>query len=157
MRLSDFIKEEYKTKKKVDNKKNINEGIFGIVLAPLAIYYISKWLANIFENIADYMDGNNSKLIDAQKKIVNKIDSDALANKINAAYARGASPATLAQIYVSHSTIQAEIKKFKNDKKVQEAGGIEALEAELKKTMTNAYGDADLQKKSVKDLEKQLK
>jgi len=156
MRLADLIKDEYKSKKKVDNKK-INEGLIGIVLAPLAIYYISRWLANILENIADYMDGNNSKLISAQKKIVDKVGGDSIINKINAAYARGASSATLAQIYVSHSETQAEIKKFKNDKRVEEGGGIEALEAELKKTMTKAYDDDELQRKSVKDLEKQLK
>jgi hypothetical protein len=156
MRLSDLIKDEYKTKKKVENEK-LNEGLLGIILAPLAIYYVSQWLANILENIADYMDGHNSKLIAAQKKIVDTVGSDSIRNKINAAYAKGASSERLAQIYVSHPETQAEIKKFKNDKRVQEAGGLQALEDELKKTMTKAYADDELQRKSVKDMEKKLK
>jgi hypothetical protein len=63
----------------------------------------------------------------------------------------------MAEIYVKHPETQKEIQKYKNDKRVEEGGGIDALEKELIKLMTKAYSDIKLQRKTVKDLEKAIK
>ena len=103
------------------------------------------------------MDGGvDSAIIKAQKQIVKNVGGSNIVNLINVAYENGASPEKLAKIYVNNSETQKEINKFKSDKKVIEAGGIQELENQLLKTMTNAYADVDLQRKSVKDLQNKL-
>jgi len=71
IKLSEYIKDEWKTKEIVQsNNSKLDEGLLRLILEPLGIYFISKWLANFLEKIADYQDGFNSKLIKAQKQIV---------------------------------------------------------------------------------------
>jgi hypothetical protein len=159
MKLSNHIKDEWKTNEIVDSQENktLEEGLLRAILEPLGIYFVATWLANLFEKVADYQDGFNSKLISAEKEIIRKVGSDDIVKKINDAYYSGASPAKMAEIYVNHSETQKEIKKYKNDKRVTDGGGIEALEKDLIKIMTQAYGDVKLQRQTVKDLENKLK
>jgi len=157
IKLSEYIKDEWKTKEIVQsNNSKLDEGLLRLILEPLGIYFISKWLANLLEKIADYQDGFNSKLIKAQKQIVANVGGPDIVQKINKAYASGASPSRLADIYVNHPETQKEINKFKNDKRVLEAGGIPALKDAMKKLMTKAYADDGLEKDAVSDLEKEL-
>ena len=159
IKLSEHIKEEWKTKEvvPVDGESKLNEGLLRLILEPLGIYYISKWLANLFDKIADYQDGFNSKLIKAQKQIVANVGSDDIVKKINSAYTAGASPARLADIYVKHPETQREINKFKNDSKVLEGGGISALEEAMRELMTKAYSDEKLERETIGDIEKNIK
>ena len=159
IKLSEHIKDEWKTKEIIKPQENngLNEGLLRLILEPLGIYFIATWLANVFEKIADYQDGFNSKLIPAQKEIVKNVGGDDIVKKINNAYYAGATPARMAEIYVKHPETQKEIQKYKNDKRVEEGGGIDALEKELIKLMTKAYADIKLQRKTVKDLEKAIK
>ena len=159
IKLSEHIKDEWKTKEiiKTENNNRLDEGLLRLILEPLGIYFVAKWLANLFEKIADYQDGFNSKLIPAQKEIVKNVGSDDIIKKINDAYYAGATPARMAEIYVNHPETKKEIQKYKNDERVIEGGGIEELKKELVKVMTQAYGDVKLQRKTVKDLEKAIK
>lgn len=158
MKLSELIDDKYKANKPVEKKnKKLNEGLIGLILAPLAIYYVSQWLANLLENIADYLDGNNTKLIKAQKQIIANVQGSAIQKKFNAAFNSGASASKLADIYVKDPETQRELKKWAKDKNVIEAGGLEALEAELRKTMIKAANDSRLENQTVSDLEKKLK
>ena len=159
MKLSNHIKEEWKTKEIISSQENkiLDEGLLRAILEPLGIYFVATWLANLFEKIADYQDGFNSKLLAAEKQIIKNVGSDDIIKKINDAYYSGASPAKMAEMYVNHPETQKEIKKYKNDKRVIEGGGIEALETDIKKIMTQAYGDVKLQRRSIKDLEAKLK
>jgi hypothetical protein len=162
-KLSDLVNEKYKTDKTIVGKENslpktkLEENLLTAILKPLGIYFVFTLLGNLLIKLGDYMDGGvASPIIKAQRQIVKNVGGNEIANLINTAYSSGASPAKLAKIYVNHSETQREINKFKSDKKVIEAGGIEELENQLLKTMTNAYADVDLQRKSAKDLENKL-
>jgi hypothetical protein len=162
-KLSDLVNEKYKTDKTIVSKENslpktkLEENLLTAILKPLGIYFVFTWLGNLLIKLGDYMDGGvDSAIIKAQREIVKNVGGNDITNLINVAYSNGASPAKLAKIYVNNSETQREINKFKSDKKVIEAGGIQELENQLLKTMTNAYADVDLQRKSVKDLQKKL-
>ena len=162
-KLSDLVNEKYKTDKTIVSKENalpktkLEENLLTAILKPLGIYFIFTWLGNLLIKLGDYMDGGvDSAIIKAQKQIVKNVGGSNIVNLINVAYDNGASPEKLAKIYVNNSETQKEINKFKSDKKVIEAGGIQELENQLLKTMTNAYADVDLQRKTVKDLQNKL-
>jgi hypothetical protein len=162
-KLSDLVNEKYKTDKTIVGKENslpktkLEENLLTAILKPLGIYFVFTFLGNLLIKMGDYMDGGvDTAIIKAQRQIVKNVGGKEIANLINTAYESGASAAKLAKIYVNNSETQKEINKFKSDKRVIEAGGIQELENQLLKTMTNAYADDSLEQKTVKDLQNKL-
>jgi len=162
-KLSDLVNEKYKTDKTIVGKENslpktkLEENLLTAILKPLGIYFVFTFLGNLLIKMGDYMDGGvDTAIRKAQRQIVKNVGGKEIANLINTAYESGASAAKLAKIYVNNSETQREINKFKSDKRVIEAGGIQELENQLLKTMTNAYSDDGLEQKTVKDLQNKL-
>ena len=162
-KLSDLINEKYKTDKTIVSKENslpktkLEENLLTAILKPLGIYFVFTFFGNLLIKMGDYMDGGvDTAIRKAQRQIVKNVGGKEIANLINTAYESGASAAKLAKIYVNNSETQREINKFKSDKRVIEAGGIQELENQLLKTMTNAYSDDGLEQKTVKDLQNKL-